>query len=64
MYIRDNKWNIACRLRPQVAKVAKLQVDYVFPGYTGLEDETFYRLNDQLKKSFGRTLRAKLKSAA
>ena len=48
----------------QVAKVAKLQVDYVFPGYTELEDETFYRLNDQLKKSFGRTLRAKLKSAA
>ena len=32
MYIEDNKWQIQCRIRPQAAKVAKLPVDYVFPG--------------------------------
>jgi hypothetical protein len=64
MYIHDDKWDIQCRIRPAAAKVAKLHVDYVFPGYTGVEDESFYRINDKLQKSFGRTIRAKLKSAA
>ena len=63
MYIHDNKWNIHCRVRPQAAEVAKLQVDYVFPGYTALEDESFYRLDDRLKRSFSRTIRARLKAA-
>lgn len=64
MYIHDNQWDIHCRIRPKVADVAKLQVDYVFPGYTGLEDPAFYRLDDKLKRSFGRSIRKKLKEAA
>lgn len=64
MYIHDNKWQIHCRIRPQAAEVAKLKVDYVFPGYTALDDDAFYRLDDKLKRSFGRTIRARLKSAA
>ena len=64
MYIQDDAWAIHCRICPQAAAVAKLEVDYVFPGYTALEEVAFYRLDDKLKRSFGRTIRKKLKEAA
>jgi len=63
MYMHDNKWDIHCRPHPESAKLEKLQIDYVFPGYTAVEDDAFYRLNDQTRKSFSKTLRAKLKAA-
>lgn len=63
MYMRDNKWDIQCRPRPEAAKLDKLQIDCVFPGYTAVDDEEFYRLNDQTRKSLSKTLRAKLKAA-
>ena len=64
MYIQDDAWAIHCRFCPQAAAVAKLEVDYVFPGYTALEEVAFYRLDDKLKRAFGRTIRKKLKEAA
>ena len=50
-------------MRPPAAEVAKLQVDYIFPGYTAIEDASFYRLDDRLKRSFSRTIRARLRAA-
>ncbi len=47
-----------------MAELGKLRVDYVFPGYTALDDVGFYRLNDQMRKSFSRALKAKFKQAA
>ena len=35
----------------------------VFPGYTAPDDDGFYRLNDQMRKSLSKALRAKLKPA-
>jgi hypothetical protein len=63
MYMHDNKWNIHCRPHPESIKLQKLQIDYVFPGYTGVKDDTFYRLNDETRNSFVKTLSAKLQVA-
>jgi len=63
MYLHDNKWDIQCRPHPEAAKLDKLQVDYVFPGYSEPDEDGFYRLNDQTRKSFSRALRAKLNAA-
>ena len=70
IYLRDNKWNLQFNphrvslWRPQLAELAKLRVDYVFPGYIGPGEEPFYRLDDQLKRSLSRALRAKFKQTA
>ena len=67
--MRDNKWNLQfnphrmARWGPQLTKLGKLRVDYVFPGYTAPDDDGFYRLNDQMRKSLSKALRAKLKPA-
>jgi len=57
MYLRDNKWDIQSRPGPEATKLEKLRVDYVFPGYSNPDEDGFYRLNDQTKKSFSKTLR-------
>ncbi|NKB66185.1 MAG: hypothetical protein GKR89_03915 [Candidatus Latescibacteria bacterium] len=66
-YLRENTWHISVPmpsyrrdlLRPQFAQIAKLQVDYVLPGYTAPQEDTFYRLNEQTKQSFSEALRGK-----
>ncbi len=65
--MRDGEWRVhfpypAYRndlLRPQIAKLAKTRVDYVLPGYTAPDEDEYYRLNDQSRKSLSATLRAR-----
>ena len=70
LYTRENKWNLQFNphrvtlWRSQLSKLAKLRVDYVFPGYTAQGEDGFYRLNDQMRKSLSSALRAKFKEAA
>lgn len=59
IYNRNNEWDIHCRPQPEAAQLEKLHVDYVFPGYTSPEEDSFYRLNDQTRKSFAKALKAK-----
>jgi len=67
LYLRDNKWDLrfnphrVTNWGPRISTLDKLRVDYVFPGYTGVDDDEFYRLNDQTRKSLSRALKAKLK---
>jgi hypothetical protein len=62
--VRDNEWNIDTNkghledLRPQPARLRKLRVDYIFPGYSLAREIGFYRLNDQTRKSFAKALKA------
>lgn len=46
-------------LRPQMAKLAKLRLDYVLPGYNTADEAEYYRLDDGMKKSLSLTLKAK-----
>ena len=68
LYVRDNKWDFGLNPHrvgqwgPQIGKLAKLRVDYVFPGYTAPDDDAFYRLNDQMRKALSKALRAKRKA--
>ena len=68
LFVRDHKWDFgfnphrAKQWGPKIDKLAKLRMDYVFPGYTGPDEEVFYRLDDPLRKSLPKALRAKLKS--
>ncbi len=64
MYLRDDKWDIQCKFRARAPKIDKLRLDFVFPGYTATDEAAFYRLNDQTRKSWSKTLRARLKEAA
>ena len=43
--------------RPQLDTLAKLRVDYLFPGYVPADEDVFYRLDDQTRKSLSRALR-------
>ena len=69
-YFRNSKWDLqfnrhrTALWRPQITKLRKLRVDYVFPGYTLPSEDVFYRLNDQTRKSLSRALNAKQKAAA
>ena len=64
IYMRDNEWNLLFNphrmdsWRPQLARLGKLRVDYVFPGYSSPDETGFYRLNDQTRKSLAKALRA------
>ena len=68
LFVRDSKWDFgfnphrAKQWGPKVDELARLRMDYVFPGYTGPGEELFYRLDDRLRKSLPRALRAKLTS--
>jgi glyoxylase-like metal-dependent hydrolase (beta-lactamase superfamily II) len=69
IYQRDSAWNLQFNQShiadwSQLATLAKFRVDYVFPGYTAVDEADFYRLDDRARKSFSRALRAKLKQAA
>jgi hypothetical protein len=70
MYQQEGKWDLCFNQKhsdkwgPQLGPLSKLRVDYLFPGYTGLEDEDFYRLSDQSRKSLSKALRDKQKAAA
>lgn len=68
MNLREDKWEFGFNpwrvgaWGDQVPKLARLEANYVFPGYTGAGEDAFYRLNDQTRRSLARGLRAKLKS--
>ena len=63
--MHDGKWEVHFPyptyrkdlLRPQIAKLAKLRVDYVLPGYTAPDGDEYYRLNDRTRKSFSERLK-------
>jgi hypothetical protein len=42
-----------------MAKLAKLRLDYVLPGYNTADEAEYYRLDDGMKKSLSLTLKAK-----
>ncbi|NKB66383.1 MAG: hypothetical protein GKR89_04940 [Candidatus Latescibacteria bacterium] len=64
IFLSDNEWKIDTNkwhledLRPQLARLRKLRMDYVFPGYSLAREIGFYRLNDQTRKSFAKALKA------
>ena len=68
LFVRDTEWDFGFnphhvdRWSPHIDKLVKLRMDYVFPGYTTPDEDGFYRLNDQMRKSLSRALRAKVKS--
>lgn len=70
MYQQEGEWDLCFNQKlsdkwgPQLGALSKLRVDYLFPGYTGLEDEDFYRLSDQSRKSLSNAIRDKQKAAA
>ena len=69
LYMHDNKWSLQfnphrmTQWRPQLTKLGKLRVDYIFPGYTAIEDDGFYRLNNHMRKTLSSALRAKFEEA-
>lgn len=69
IYLRDGAWDLSFydkrsnEWRPQLSKLAKLHVDYVFPGYTALDEPGFFRLGDQERKSFAQAVRLKSREA-
>ncbi len=62
-------WGPGCRIwqaqaiRPALAKLKGLQVDHIFPGYTQVGDDTFYRLDDRKRRALTRALKAELMTA-
>lgn len=65
----DGDWRIRLKpnskpqLRSQFAELPKLPVDYVFPCRTHYGLEEFYRLTDETRKSFRKTLKGILKAS-
>ncbi len=63
IYMRDKGWDLqfhpgrASRWRPQLDTLAKMQVDYLFPGYVPEDEGVFYRLNEQTRKSLSTALK-------
>jgi len=70
MYYRDNEWdlrfnsNVADYWLPQVHTLANLQVDYLFPGYTSVEEPAFCQLDKKAKESLSDAVKAKSREAA
>jgi len=70
LYRQNNKWALQFAKHhrshwlPHLAKLGKLRVDYVFPGYTEVHAEGFYRLDDQMRNSLSRALRTRFKAAS
>jgi len=64
IYARDQDWDLQCNkrrlddLRPQLSKLAKSRVDYVFPGYSSTEERGFYKLNDEARRSLANAMKA------
>ena len=64
IYARGQAWDLQCNerrladLRPQLSKLSKLRVDYVFPGYSSTDERGFYQLNDEARKSLTRAMKA------
>ena len=64
IYAHDNEWDLQCNkwhmghLRPQLDRLSKLRVDYVFPGYSPSDESGFYRLNDETRKSLAKAMKA------
>jgi hypothetical protein len=62
-------WGPGCRIwqaqaiRPALARLKALHVDYVIPGYTEVGDDTFYQLDDRERRALTRALNAQLKAA-
>ncbi len=62
-------WGTNCRIwqaqamRPALARLKDLHVDYVFPGYTEAEDETFYRLDEGKMRTLSGAMQAQLRAA-
>lgn len=63
LYHRENHWQVHFRARKTV-KLHKVHIDYVFPGYTGLDDPDFYRLDDGMRKALSREIGAIVRKAA
>ena len=63
LYANEGKWDLHFRARKTV-KLHQVHVDYVVPGYTAVDGPAFYRLDDQLRKSLSREIRAIVKKAA
>lgn len=68
--MRDGAWDLhfntrrADLYRPHLPGLAKMRVDYVFPGYTEEgEDGDYYRLNDPKRKSLSKALKAEAVAA-
>ena len=65
IYMNEGQWDLQFnphrQWQPLLQGVAKLHVDYVFPGYTA--DEEFYRLDDAARRSLSGALRAKSTAA-
>jgi hypothetical protein len=64
IYSRDGQWELQCNkrriehLRPHATRLAAKQVDYVFPGYSPVEESGFYRLSGQTRKSLAEAMAA------
>lgn len=64
VYASGKEWKLGLNksrmeaLRSQQEVIASLQVDYIFPGYSALEESGYCRLDDQAKRSFARAVAA------
>ena len=69
--LHEDTWNLFVPLgpkkrrdlmRPQLPKVAKLRIDYVFPGYSGneIEGDGFYKLTGKTRSSLKAAFRQKM----
>lgn len=63
MYAEGSDWDLQCskwrmqHLKPQMTRLSKMQVDYVFPGYSPSDEVGFYRLNEQTRKTLSKAMR-------
>jgi hypothetical protein len=69
--MKKNKWDLHFNprrvdlWRPHLPGIARLHVDYVFPGYTEEdEDGDYYTLSDQNRKSLAKAFKAEAATAA
>lgn len=70
IYQSDDQWSLQFNMKhrehwpAQLSALAKLRVDYLFPGYTAPDEDDFYRLDERSQKSLSKALRAKGKPLA
>jgi glyoxylase-like metal-dependent hydrolase (beta-lactamase superfamily II) len=65
-YYRKGEWELGvpmpskrrALLRPQLAALADVHVDYVLPGYTAPDEDVQYQLDDTMRASFQKALAA------
>jgi hypothetical protein len=63
MYLNEGDWRIQCRPQPEAARIDKLQIDYVFPGYSPPQEQGFYRLDDRTRKALSEKIRINVQAA-